>query len=629
MSYFEFPHTRNYDGDLGYIIKKLDELVARYNNFFDYNFIRFHDPVIWSIDTDYPAWNIVYDLTTEYTYLSKQPVPRGIEITNTDYWYVIAPFHIDTVLDINSLNPVANKTIAEVINIINNRLGGCEDNITANTSDIDNLSNELNIEATTRANADNTINARIDNIIALTPGSTTGDAELADIRVGANGITYPTAGDAVRGQVSQLQGEITPSFIDESYRPIFSNGRTINLVDKTQLRNGYYINNGNIMAAAGWNVTPKVYIGAGVTIYIYRFQITCFFDNTGTFISQVSGVGSATTPANTAYFISCVTDTYKEDAYITDREGVQPTWDIGTLVSNIKSYEDGFISFTVPVRQTKSDNSVGAAELSEGLEDYVNVDCILSLPKTYNNVGNPSKLLMMCHGAGQGVNSWKTSEGYQAIVNKFLDRGYAVFDCNGFKNDSLGWSFWGDPRGVSAWYKAYQYVVDNYNVEKQFSIYGFSMGGLTALNLALNGFPNIKCIALASPVISLEACYNDDGVKEVIKLLYGMGDTFDPSKCYGSDPYSRIVNINNTDYVFSKLPPVKIWFGSTEVGPDAVDKELAEQFVNALNNAGAMAEYREVAGAGHEICYGNNAVCNSDYLIYIERWNKIYEGNHH
>ena len=23
MSYFEFPHTRNYDGDLGYIIKKL------------------------------------------------------------------------------------------------------------------------------------------------------------------------------------------------------------------------------------------------------------------------------------------------------------------------------------------------------------------------------------------------------------------------------------------------------------------------------------------------------------------------------------------------------------------------------------------------------------------------------
>ena len=54
----------------------------------------------------------------------------------------------------------------------------------------------------------NVLDARMDTFASLTDGSTTGDAELIDIRVGADGTTYSTAGDAVRGQTNSLKSDL-------------------------------------------------------------------------------------------------------------------------------------------------------------------------------------------------------------------------------------------------------------------------------------------------------------------------------------------------------------------------------------------------------------------------------------
>lgn len=82
-----------------------------------------------------------------------------------------------------------------------------------------NLTNELNV-----------LDARMDEFASLPEGSTTADAELLDIRAGADGITYPTAGGAVRGQVADLKsdhknivdtlvdGDIYNEYLRDSYK---------------------------------------------------------------------------------------------------------------------------------------------------------------------------------------------------------------------------------------------------------------------------------------------------------------------------------------------------------------------------------------------------------------------------
>ena len=49
---------------------------------------------------------------------------------------------------------------------------------------------------------------RIDNLTKLEEGSTTGNAELIDIRIGADGVAYDTAGNSGREQFKKGHYEV-------------------------------------------------------------------------------------------------------------------------------------------------------------------------------------------------------------------------------------------------------------------------------------------------------------------------------------------------------------------------------------------------------------------------------------
>ena len=110
----------------------------------------------------YEFWTTVYDVTTGNSYLSIQDVPVGVSITNTDYW---------------TLYSVNDARYEYLLGLLKNLK-----DTTAGSEKVELLEKQLQ---------------------ELIAGSTPEGSEVVDIRNGANGKTYPTAGEAVRDQLKE------------------------------------------------------------------------------------------------------------------------------------------------------------------------------------------------------------------------------------------------------------------------------------------------------------------------------------------------------------------------------------------------------------------------------------------
>lgn len=298
MSYFEFPHTRNYEGDLGYVIKSIIDLTREFKDFKVLNTIKLADPTEWDITRSYEPNTIVFDSDASVALISKCPVPAGIDLTNTDYWQFVCPLSIDgearteiveilkfitnsyesgdnasqnyavgdhliwkgklyivaaaissgaafvdgtninettieemikairpvdSAFSYTSMNAIANKPVTEKfatvqanIASVNSDVQNAIADISALQSDITSIdsqvtanTNGLAQEIIDRQTEDGLLSDRIDAIGSLAEGSTTGDAELMDIRTSEQQNVYTNAGTAVRAQVKKNQDTST------------------------------------------------------------------------------------------------------------------------------------------------------------------------------------------------------------------------------------------------------------------------------------------------------------------------------------------------------------------------------------------------------------------------------------
>ena len=82
----EAPYTTFHDLNLDWIIKALDNTDRRLANFVSLNTIKYADPIKWDITSQYAQNTLVIDPQDGTAYLSVQPVPQGVQITNANYW---------------------------------------------------------------------------------------------------------------------------------------------------------------------------------------------------------------------------------------------------------------------------------------------------------------------------------------------------------------------------------------------------------------------------------------------------------------------------------------------------------------------------------------------------------------
>ena len=151
---------------------------------------------------------------------------------------------VDTDLDLTSSRPVENRAIARAVTLLKNDLEAADKRLTGKINDNkyanEDLAELVAANDAARAREIAVERARVDNLLK---GTTADGAEVVDVRVGADGATYATAGGSVRGQISSImKGTAIKKNAVTPYQASFTSVNPHNLfnIDEAEIKPGYF-----------------------------------------------------------------------------------------------------------------------------------------------------------------------------------------------------------------------------------------------------------------------------------------------------------------------------------------------------------------------------------------------------
>lgn len=232
-----------------------------------------------------------------------------------------------------------------------------EANAAASEAAVNGVSTQLTTRMTAIETEQSVQSARMDTFTSLPEGSTSGNAELADIRVGANGTTYDTAGNAVRGQIGELKSDLTGL----ENRVTALDGGDIDL-SYNIIENSYVANtDGTIYNYNGWNRTSYINLNdvkilkiiiSKSTPYNYFYKADKSPLENGN-LSLSIGINEVTIPENAAFLIcsgaasaiNSMTVELPESKEYEDKNAYKEVYNSGNLI-DYSQVSGGYIGST-------------------------------------------------------------------------------------------------------------------------------------------------------------------------------------------------------------------------------------------------------------------------------------------
>lgn len=227
---------------------------------------------------------------------------------------------------------------------------------------------------------------------------------------------------------------------------------------------------------------------------------------------------------------------------------------------------------------------------------------VLALPESYTPNGRPTPLIIYFHGFSHGVwyGTWGATDNFRTQKQHWLDRGFAVMDCNGGRNNNkvVHYTSGGSRQYVDGYRKCFEYVREYYNIEPNAYIVAGSAGGIAGINYAF-WYPDVKAMCLLSAWSDLFTCSWGQNVKDTIVEYLGFANStdYEPDKTIGFDPALRIMTVGGQEYLPALRVPTLALIGSTE--SSHVLYTALFRFINALRNAGNTATIRIIEDATH------------------------------